>query len=114
MKLTFYQRIFLKMYRNNSNETHHISTDVKNNLKQRAMEQGVYSQVVMIFRTYLNITEANKNENEHKFKFQGHSAISQHEFDLDFDWYEEMFSTVEPDFNKKIYQDYAEKKIQIR
>ena len=69
-----------------------------------ATEQGLYAQVVMFCQNDLNITEANKNKNEDKFKLQGQSAISQHWFDIDIDWIEEIFSTHEPDFYRKIYQ----------
>ena len=48
------------------------------------MEQRLYTKVVMLLRTDLKITEANKNKNENKFEFQGQSARSQRLFDLDF------------------------------
>ena len=41
-----------------------------------------------------------KNKNEAKFKFQGQSAIWQRWFDLDLDWIEVNFSTLEPYFYK--------------
>ena len=72
------------------------------------MEQGLYAQVLMLFRKDFNITEANKNKNEDEFKFRGQSAISQRWFDLDFDWIEENFSTREPDFYRKMYQRHEE------
>ena len=68
-----------------------------------ALEQVLYSQVVMLCQKYFNITEANKNKNEDKFKFQGQSIRSQHWFDLDFDWIEVNFSTRDPGFYSKIY-----------
>ena len=61
-------------------------------------EQRLYSQVVMLHRNYLKITEANKNKNEAKFKFQGQSVRSQCWFDLDFDCTGVKFITHEPDF----------------
>ena len=70
------------------------------------MEQGLYAQVVMLRQKDLNITEENKNKNEDKFKFQGHSARSQHWFDLDFDCIDEIFSTLGPDFYRQIYQTH--------
>ena len=36
-----------------------------------AMEQGLYSQVVMLRRKDLEFIAENKNKNETKFKFQG-------------------------------------------
>ena len=73
-----------------------------------AMEQVLYAQVVMICRTDLKITEANKDKNEDKFKFRIQSAISQCWFDLDFYWIEENSSTREPGFYRKIYQMHDE------
>ena len=52
----------------------------------------------------LKFVATDKNENEAKFKFQGQSAISQHWFDLDFDWIEVNFSTREPGFYKNHFQ----------
>ena len=66
----------LKHFKNNANVTFNIPTDVKNNLKQMAMKQGLYAQVVIIRRKDLKIIEENNNNNEDKFKFQGRSAIS--------------------------------------
>ena len=74
------------------------------------MEQGLYAKVIMIHRKDLNITEANKNLNKAKFKFQGQSERSQYWFGIDFDWVEEKFSTLEPDFYRKIYQRHDETK----
>ena len=65
------------------------------------MEQGLYAQVVMISRKGLKLIAENKNKNEAKFKFQGQSSRSQYWFDLDFDWTEVNFSTLEPDLYKK-------------
>ena len=95
---------FLKHCKNNANVPFNITTDVKNNLKQIVTEQGLYAQVVMLFRNYFNITEETKNKNEDKFKFQGQSTRSQRWFDIDFDYIEEKFSTCETDFYKKIFQ----------
>ena len=67
-------------------------------------EQGLYSQVVMLFRKDLKITKANKNKNEAKFKLQVQSERSQSWFDLGFDWIGEDFSTHEPDFYRKIFK----------
>ena len=69
-----------------------------------AMDQGLYSQVVMLLIKNLNITEANKNKNEDKFKFHGQSTRSQRWFDPYFGCIEEKSSTREPDFYMKIYQ----------
>ena len=57
-------------------------------------------------RKDLKITEANKNKNKAKFKFQGQFLRSQRWFDLDFDIIEEISSTLEPDFCRKIVQGY--------
>ena len=69
-----------------------------------SMEQVLYSQVVILCRKDLKITEANKNKNETKFKFQGQYAISQSWFGLDFDWIEVNYSTRETDFYRGIFQ----------
>ena len=50
-----------------------------------AMEQGLYSQVIMLHWKYLEFVATDKNKNEAKFKFQGQSARSQRLFGLDFD-----------------------------
>ena len=68
------------------------------------MEHILYAQVVKISQKYLESIAANKNKNEAKFKFQGQSARSQHWFDIDFDWIEVSFSTLEPDFFNIFFQ----------
>ena len=70
------------------------------------MEQGLYTQVVMLRQKYLKIIEANTNTNEAKLKFQGQSARSQGWFGLYFDWIEENLSTREPELYKKIFQSH--------
>ena len=60
-----------------SNEPQNISSDVKNNIKRMAMEQSLYTQVIMFRRKDLKFDAADKNKNESKFKFQGQSARSQ-------------------------------------
>ena len=62
-------------------------------LEHIAMEQGLYSKVVILRPKDLTITEQNKNKNDNKFKFRGQSEISQCWFNIDFDWIEENFST---------------------
>ena len=84
---------FIKHCKNNANEAHNIPLEVKNNIKRMSMEQGLYTQVVMLCRKYLKLTEADKNKNEAKFNLQGQFARSQSLFDLYFDWIEENFST---------------------
>ena len=74
------------------------------------MEQGLYTQVVMLCQKDLKITEQKQTKNEDKLKFQGRSARSQSWFDLDFDWIEEHFSTHKPDLYKTINQRYDETK----
>ena len=72
-----------------------------------AMEQRLYAQAIMLRREYLNFVATEKNKNKTKFKFQGQSSRSQQWFDLDFDWIELNFSTLEPDFYKNCFQiDY--------
>ena len=41
---------FIREYKSNSNEPRFISGDVKNNIKLLAMEQGIYAQVVKLWR----------------------------------------------------------------
>ena len=60
---------FIKKCRDTVNEAHNISLEVKNNMKQISMEQGLYVQVVMIIQKELKFIAANKNKNEAKFKF---------------------------------------------
>ena len=88
----------------NANETQCVPLDVKNKIKWMALEQGLYSQVVMLRWNDLGLISGNRNKNEAEFKFQGQSARSQHWFDPDFDWVEVNFSTREPDFYKKLFQ----------
>ena len=52
------------------------------------MEQGLYSQVIMIRRKDLIFVATDKNKNEAKFKCQGQYVRSQRWFDLDLDWIE--------------------------
>ena len=66
------------------------------------MEQGLYAQVVMIFRK--ESEDKKEKENTKKYNFQGKSARSRRWFDLDYVWLEENFRTREPDFYKKLYQ----------
>ena len=51
------------------NEPQNISSDVKNNIKRMAMEQSLYSQVIMFRRKDLKFDAADKNKNKSKFKF---------------------------------------------
>ena len=71
-----------------------------------AIEQGLYSLMIMLRQKYLIFTDGNKNKNKAKFKFQGQSARSQRWFDLDFDQIEVNVSTRKPDFYKKPFQSY--------
>ena len=43
-------------------------------------------------------------EYNRKYLFQGKSARSKHWFDIDIEWAEEIFSTREPQFYKKLFQ----------
>ena len=58
MKLTFFQKSF-KILQETLNVLFNILKYVKNTLKQMATEQGLYAQVVMLFRKDLKITEEN-------------------------------------------------------
>ena len=40
--------------------------------------------------------------------FQGQSVRSKHWFDIDIKWFEENFSTIEPQFYKKLFQGSIE------
>ena len=70
------------------------------------MEQSLYAQVIMFRRKDLKFDAADKNKNASKFKFQGQSARSKYWFDLDLDWIDINFSTREPDFYKKLFQNH--------
>ena len=61
-KLTFFPEEFLEQFNNNANEPHNVPTDVKNNLNQMDMEQGLYSQVFILRLKSLKIAEINKNK----------------------------------------------------
>ena len=69
-------------------------------------KQVFCAQVVMLRQNYLKTTEANINKDEAKFKFSGQSARSHNWFNIDFGWTEEMFSTREHDFYRKIFQSH--------
>ena len=49
------------------------------------MEQGLYSQVIILRQKDLKCFATDQNKNEAKFKFQGRFARSQRWFDLDLD-----------------------------
>ena len=59
-----------------------------------ATEQGIYAQVVKLFRKDFKFVVTDKNENEAKFKFRGLSARSKRWFDLDLDWIEVFLALV--------------------
>ena len=71
-----------------------------------AMEQSLYAQVIMFRRKELKFDAADKNKNKSKFKFQGQSGRSRLWFDLDLDWIDINFSTCEPDFYNKLFQNH--------
>ena len=73
------------------------------------MEQSLYAQVINFWRKDLIFDAEDKNTNESKFKFKGQSARSQLWFDVDLDWIEMNFSTLEPDFYKKLFQSHDNK-----
>ena len=54
-----------------SNEAQFIPLEMKNSIKRMATEQGLYAQVIMLHRKYLNIFATDNNKNEATFKFQG-------------------------------------------
>ena len=99
---------FIRDCKNNSNKARNIPRDVKNNIKQMAMEQILYAQVVKLCCKDLKFFSTDKKKNEAKFKFQGQSERSQLWFDLDLDWIEINFSTREPDFYKKLFQSHVD------
>ena len=66
------------------------------------MEQGFYSQVVMIRR--MESDDKKEKENIKKYNFQGQSARSRRWLDLDHQWLEENSRTREPYFYEKLYQ----------
>ena len=47
MNMTFSSEFF-KNCKNNVNENHNLTIDVRNNIKRMATEQGLYAQVVML------------------------------------------------------------------
>ena len=47
----------LKQCKNIRNEAHNVTTYVKNILKQTEMQQGLYTQVVIVCQNYLKIAE---------------------------------------------------------
>ena len=88
------------------NEPQFISQDVKNNIKLKAMAQSLYAQVIKFRRKDLKFDAADKNKNASKFKCQGQPARSRYWFDLDLDWIDINFSTREPDFYNKLFQNH--------
>ena len=54
-----------------SNKACDIPRDVKKYIKRMAIEQGLYTQVIILRRDYLTFVATDKNKNEAKFKFQG-------------------------------------------
>ena len=70
------------------------------------MEQSLYAQVIKFWSKDLKFDAADKNKNSSKFKFQGQSARSKFWFDPDLDWIDINFSTREPDFYKKLFQNH--------
>ena len=97
---------FIKQCKLCPNEPQFILQDVKNNIKRMEMEQSLYAQIIMFRRKDLKFDAAEKNKNTSKFKFQGQSARSKFWFDLDLHWIDINFSTHEPDFYKKLFQNH--------
>ena len=60
------------------------------------MEQGLYSQVVMIHQKDLD--NKKEKENTKKYNFQGQSAGSKCWLDIDHEWSEVNFRTRESEF----------------
>ena len=71
-----------------------------------AMEQILYAQVLKFWRKDLKFDASDKNKNGSNFKFQGQSGRSKLWFDLDLDWIGINFSTQEPDFYVKMFQNH--------
>ena len=106
LKIQIYFRLLLSKNVNYvQTKPQFISQDVKNNIKRMAMEQSLYAQVIKFQRKGFKFDAADKNKNPSKFKFQGQSARSRYWFDLDLDWIDIDFSTREPDFYKKLFQN---------
>ena len=74
--------------------------------KWNGNEQGLYAQVVKLRRKDLKFVATDKKKNEAKSTFQCQFARPQRWFDLDLDWVEVNFSTLEPDFYKKLFQSH--------
>ena len=87
--------ISFKKIKDNANEAQFIPIGVKNNIEKMEMEQGLYSQVFKLRQNDLKFIVESNNNNEAKFKFKDQSARSQHWFDLDFDWIEVNFRSIE-------------------
>ena len=94
----------MKQCKDNENEAQFIPLGSKYNIKRMATEQGSYEHVVMLHQMDLKFIAESKNKNEDKFKFQGQSVISQRWFNLDLEWIEVDFITLEPDSHKNIFQ----------
>ena len=72
--ILIYFLMILSENKKNPNDPQYILVDVKNNIKQMAMEKSLYAQVIKFRRKDLIFDTADKNKNESKFKFQGQSA----------------------------------------
>ena len=64
-----------------------------------AVENRLYSQVVMIRRR--NLDDIKETYKTNKFNFQGKSTRTKHWFDIGHEWLKEIFMTCEPDFYLK-------------
>ena len=95
---------FMKKCRDNEDVAQFIPLEMKNNINRNLMEHVLYTQEVKLRQKYLKFVATDRNKNEAKFKFQGQSARSQRWFDIDFDYIEVNFSTLEPDLYKKLFQ----------
>ena len=104
---------FIKKCKQCPNVPQTISNDVKNNIKRMAMEQSLYAQVIMFRRKDLKFDAADKKKNPSKIIFQGQSARSRYWFDLDLDWIDINFSTGEPGFYRKLYQNHEKEQEKI-
>ena len=73
-----------------------------------ALEEILYAHVVRICRKSMVQKKDTGKQPKRKYLFQEQSARSKHWFDLDIEWFEEKFSTREPQFYKRLFQSNIE------
>ena len=105
-KSNIFSDAFITKCKQCPNKPQNILSDLKNNIKQLAMEPSLCAQVIMFRLKDLKFDAADKNKNKSKFKFQGQSGRSRLWIDLDLDWIDIHFTTCEPDFCKKLFPSH--------